>query len=251
MAGQMKNKVALVTGGASGIGAATARAFARAGARVIVSDVDDEAGQELTDELNEQGGAIYAHANVGDASQVEQMVQAGLAAFGRLDYACNNAGIGGASAPTAEYGIEDWQNVIQINLTGVFYSMKYELPAMLESDGGAIVNMASILGQVGFQAAPAYVAAKHGLLGLTKSAALEYAGQGVRVNAVCPAFIHTPLIADLEGDADTRDMLVGLHPMGRLGQPEEVANLVTWLCSEEASFVTGSAHLVDGGYVAR
>ncbi|MFP3853776.1 MAG: SDR family NAD(P)-dependent oxidoreductase, partial [Anaerolineales bacterium] len=212
MATQMKDKVALVTGGASGIGAATARAFARTGASVIVSDVDDKAGRELTDDLNKDGEAIYTHANVGDASQVEQMVQAGLDAFGRLDYACNNAGIGGASAPTAEYRVEDWEKVIQINLTGVFYSLKYELAAMLESDGGAIVNLASILGQVGFQEAPAYVAAKHGLLGLTKSAALEYADQGVRVNAVCPAFIHTPLIADLEEDADTRDMLVGLHP---------------------------------------
>jgi NAD(P)-dependent dehydrogenase (short-subunit alcohol dehydrogenase family) len=141
--------------------------------------------------------------------------------------------------------------VIRINLTGVFFCMRYQIPAMLANDGGAIVNMASILGQVGFNQAPAYVSAKHGVLGLTKVAALDHAQQGIRVNAVCPAFIHTPLIADLEADDDTSNMLVGLHPMGRLGEPQEVADLVVWLCSDQASFVTGSAYLVDGGYVAR
>lgn len=248
----MQNDVALVTGGASGIGEATAWAFAARGARVLIADVNDGAGEALQRQISKEGGeARYVHADAGENSEVEAMVEAGLSAFGRLDYACNNAGIGGASAPTADYPIEDWQQVLQINLTGIFLAMKFEIPAMLASGGGSIVNMASILGQVGFANSAAYVAAKHGMLGLTKSTALEYAQQGIRVNAVCPAFIHTPLIEELEADEETREMLIGLHPMGRLGRPEEVANLVVWLCSDEASFMTGSAHLVDGGYVAR
>lgn len=248
----MQNDVALVTGGASGIGEATAWAFAARGARVLITDIDDEGGKTLRRQIEQEGGeAHYVHTDAGEASEVEALVEEGLSAFGRLDYACNNAGISGTSAPTADYPIEDWQRVLQINLTGIFLAMKYEIPAMLDSGGGSIVNMASILGQVGFANSAAYVTAKHGMLGLTKSTALEYAQQGIRVNAVCPAFIHTPLIEELEADEETREMLIGLHPMGRLGRPEEVANLVVWLCSEEASFMTGSAHLVDGGYVAR
>lgn len=252
MSKDMEGKVALVTGGSSGIGAAVAEAFAQRGARVIVSDIDEEGGGEIVRRIEAEGGeARFITADVSVPEQVEALVQQTVGAFGQLDYACNNAGIAGGTAPTADHTLEAWQRVIDINLSGVFYSMKYEIPAMLESGGGAIVNMASILGQVGFAQAPGYVAAKHGVLGLTKTTALEYAQQGVRVNAVLPAFIHTPLISPLEEDEETREMLIGLHPMGRLGDPEEVAGLVVWLCSDEASFVTGSPYLVDGGYVAR
>lgn len=252
MSDGMDGKVALVTGAASGIGRAVALAFAERGCRVVVSDVVQEGASETVELIRSGGGeARFIKADVSKPDEVEALVQETVEAFGQLDYACNNAGISGGSGPTAEHKLEDWQRVIDINLSGVFYSMKYEIPAMLDSGGGAIVNMASILGQVGFAQAPGYVAAKHGLLGLTKTTAIEYAQQGIRVNAVLPAFIHTPLISDLEQDQETREMLIGLHPMGRLGHPEEVAGLVVWLCSEEASFVTGSPYLVDGGYVAR
>lgn len=252
MSSSMEGKVALVTGAGSGIGAAVAEAFAQDGAQVVVSDIDEEGGAEVVQRIEAAGGsARFIKADVSKAEQVEALVKDTVEAFGRLDYACNNAGIGGGTAPTADHKLEDWQRVIDVNLSGVFYSMKYEISAMLENDGGAIVNMASILGQVGFQQAPAYVAAKHAVIGLTKTTALEYGQQGVRVNAVLPAFIHTPLISELEADKDTREMLIGLHPMGRLGEPEEIAGLVVWLCSDEASFVTGSPYLVDGGYTAR
>ncbi|MEZ4684432.1 MAG: SDR family oxidoreductase, partial [Caldilineaceae bacterium] len=174
-----------------------------------------------------------------------------LEQYGRLDYACNNAGIGGEQNQTADLSIKGWQHTLAINLSGVFYSMKYQIPAMLMSDGGAIVNMASILGQVGFAGAAGYVAAKHGVVGLTQAAALEYAPQGIRINAVGPGFIHTPMIHELEENLELKSALVALHPIGRLGQPEEVAELVIWLSSEKASFVTGAYYPVDGGYLAR
>ncbi|HEX9795627.1 MAG TPA: glucose 1-dehydrogenase [Anaerolineales bacterium] len=248
----MTDKVALVTGGGSGIGEACALTFAQRGAKVVVADIDDDGGNRVAKAIEDKGGqARYVRTDVGQADEVEALVKETVDQFGRLDYACNNAGIGGPAASTGDYPIDGWERVIRINLTGVFFCMRYQIPAMLANDGGAIVNMASILGQVGFNQAPAYVSAKHGVLGLTKAAALDHAQQGIRVNAVCPAFIHTPLIADLEADDDTSNMLVGLHPMGRLGEPQEVADLVVWLCSDQASFVTGSAYLVDGGYVAR
>ena len=247
-------KVALVTGASSGIGRATALAYAREGARLVVSDVAEDGGLE-TIRLIEQaaGEAVFVKADVSNPTDCESLVKETIDQFGRLDYACNNAGIGGEANLTADYSIESWQQVISVNLSGVFYCMKYEIPAILESGGGSIVNMASILGQVGFANSPAYVAAKHGVLGLTKTAAIEYASHNIRINAVCPAFIYTPLIenAGMAEGTDMYDYIASLHPMKRLGKPEEVADLVMWLCSEGASFVTGSAYLVDGGYIAQ
>ncbi len=245
-------KVALVTGAASGIGRSTAELYAREGAKVVVSDLNEQGGQETVGLIRSAGGdAIFVKADVSDPAQVEALVRQTMDAYGRLDYACNNAGIAGESNPTADMSIEGWQKVIDINLSSVFYSMKYELEAMLQNGGGSIINMASILGQAGFAGAPGYVAAKHGVVGLTRTAAVEYAPSGVRVNAIGPGFISTPLIGELEEDKETNDMLVSLHPIGRLGKPEEIAELVIWLSSDKASFVTGAYYPVDGGYLAR
>ncbi len=247
-----QGKVAVVTGGGSGIGRESALLLAKGGASVMVSDIDEKGGLESVEMIKSGGGkAAFVKSNVAKPEDNENMVAETVRAFGRLDIAVNNAGIGGEASFTGDYSIEGWLKVININLNGVFYGMRYEIPAMLKNGGGVIVNMASILGQVGFATAPAYVAAKHGVVGLTKTAALEYSAQGIRVNAVGPGFIHTPLLKDLEEDKATIDMLVSLHPMGRLGLPNEVAELVAWLASEKASFVSGGYYAVDGGYLAR
>jgi NAD(P)-dependent dehydrogenase (short-subunit alcohol dehydrogenase family) len=251
----MTGKVAIVTGAGSGIGRATAVLFSARGASVVVADLDEDHALETVAGIVVAGGeAIAVKANVAVEDDVRGMVDAAVGSFGRVDYACNNAGIGGLSAPSGEYTLEAWNQVIGVNLTGAWLCMRHEIPAMQAAGGGAIVNMASILGHVGFANAPAYVAAKHGLLGLTQTAAVEYATQGIRVNAVSPGFIITPLLEKaglLEDKSPMHDYIVGLHPMKRMGTSEEVAEAVVWLCSDAASFVTGHALLVDGGYTAQ
>lgn len=248
----LNDKVAIVTGAASGIGRAVALAYARAGAKVVVSDTNADGGEETVALVRAAGGeALFVAADVASAEDCRKLVEEAVRCYGRLDIACNNAGIGGDLAPTADYPLEAWQQVIAVNLTGVFHCMKYQIPRMLEAGGGAIVNVASILGAVGFVNAPAYTAAKHGVLGLTKAAALEYGARGIRVNAAGPAFIHTPMIAGLESDPATLQQLVAMHPIGRLGRSEEVAELVLWLSSPAASFATGAYYPVDGGFLAR
>jgi len=247
----LQNKVAIVTGASSGIGRAIALAFAREGVKVVVGDVARDGGEETVRLIKEQGGeAIFVPCDVSQSAQVEALVKRAVETFGRLDFACNNAGIGGEAAQTADYSVDGWNKVIAVNLSGVFYGMKYQIPEMLKQGGGVIVNMASILGHVGFATAPAYVAAKHGVIGLTKTAAIEYAKQGIRAVTVCPAFIHTPMVDD-GMPSDVLEQLASAHPVGRLGTPEEVAELVVFLCSDSASFITGSPFLVDGGYVAQ
>lgn len=245
-------KVAIVTGGGSGIGEAACYLYAREGAKVVVSDLNEERGNQVCQEIQKgKGKAIFVRADVSNPSDCQSMVDATLQVYGRLDIAFNNAGIGGEANLTAEYSVEGWQKVIAVNLSSVFYCMKYEIPAMLKSSSGAIVNMASILGQVGFENSPAYVAAKHGVVGLTRTAALEYSKQGIRINAVGPAFIRTPLISGLEQNEQIRNQLISMHPIGRLGESNEVAELVIWLSSEKASYVMGSYYPIDGGYLAR
>ena len=245
-----ENKVAMVTGAGSGIGAEIARRFAAEGAKVVVGDVNEKAASDVVSEIERDGGTAAAVLqDVGDPKSVEKSVEFALEKFGGLDVAVNNAGITGDLAPVADYSLEGWDKVIAVNLSSVFYGMKYQIPAMLRSGGGSIVNIASILGSVAARDSAGYNAAKHGVVGLTKTAALEYSKDGIRVNAIGPGYIDTPLLQAL--DKSVYDGLVDLHPIGRLGQPGEVAELALFLASDKASFVTGSYHLVDGGYTAQ
>lgn len=245
---RLEGKVALVTGAGSGIGEAIAHQFADQGATVIVVDINDVPAKQVATDI---GPAAHAEvADVSDSDSMKSLIDRVVAEHGRLDIAVNNAGIGGVSAPVADYPLDSWRQVMAVNLDGVFYSMRYEIPAMLKNGGGSIVNIGSILSSVGFAQSSAYVAAKHGVAGLTKTAAIEYSKEGVRVNAVGPGFIETPLLRKPES-AEIVKGVAALHPIGRLGQPEEVANLVTFLASDEASFVSGSYYTVDGAYTAQ
>ena len=248
---QLEGKVALVTGAGSGIGEAVVIALAREGAKVVLTDVDLPGAERVAALVKQAGGeTLVVRNDVSSAPECEAAVAATVKAFGRLDISVNNAGIGGPPALTGDYPLDGWHQVINVNLNGVFYGMRYQIPAMLKSGGGSIVNIASILGQVGFATASAYVAAKHGVVGLSKNAAIEYATQGIRVNSVGPGFIRTPLLTKNL----TEEQLAGiaaLHPIGRLGTAHEVAELVLWLATDKASFVTGSYYAVDGGYLAR
>lgn len=247
---QFERKVAIVTGGGSGIGEAIVKELAAAGASVVVADRDQAGIERVVGLVKSTGGTAAGFAiDVASAEQNAAMVAFAVKTYGGLHLAVNNAGIGGPSAPTAEYPLDGWKTVIDINLSGVFYGLRHEIPAMLKSGGGAVVNMTSILGTVGFAGAVAYTSAKHALLGMTKVAAMEYATKGIRINAVGPGFIDTPLSRNL--DANTLQYVAGLHPVQRLGRPEEVSALTCFLLSDRASFITGSYHLVDGGYVAQ
>ena len=256
MKGQLQDKVALVTGGASGIGRAAALAFARVGARVVVADVDAAGGEQTAQAIRAAGGdAIFARANVSQEAEVEALTKKAIETFHQLDCAFNNAGIQGQIASTVECNGDNWDRIIATNLKGVWLCMKYEIPLILRQGGGAIVNTASNFGLVGSAGMPAYAASKHGVVGVTKVAALEYAALGVRVNAVCPGPIKTPLSEGvLREHPDAERMVEAIMsrlPVRRWGLPEEVAEAVVWLCSESASFVTGAVLPVDGAYVAQ
>lgn len=246
----LENKVAIVTGAGSGIGREIAIIYAEEGAKVIVSDVSEKGGNETVDLIKKKGEAIFVKADSSSPKDNEMLVNKAVEKYGALHIACNNAGIGGPLGMTGEYPLDGWDKVIAINLSGVFYGMRYQIPAMSKAGEGVIINMASILGAVGTKLSPAYVAAKHGVIGLTKTAALEYADKNIRIVSVGPGYIKTPLVMK-SLPADALEALVGLHPIGRLGDPREVAELVLFLSSKKASFITGSYYAIDGGYLSQ
>lgn len=249
---QFSDKVALVTGGASGLGRVSALALAKEGAKVVVADVMATEGEATAEMITATGGqAVFVKADVMKSQEVEAMVQATVKAFGRLDFALNNAGIDGVRARTADYPEEVWQQVIALNLTGVFLCLKFELPVMVKQGSGVIINMASVAGVTGFPGHAAYTASKHGVIGLTKTAALDYAKAGIRVNAICPAYTRTPMLTRmLEKNPEFEEKLITRVPLRRLGTAEEIAQAVIYLCSDAAAFITGHSLVMDGGIMA-
>ncbi|MEP2771411.1 MAG: glucose 1-dehydrogenase [Fulvivirga sp.] len=247
----LEKKVAIVTGGGSGIGKAISLLYASEGAKIVVSDIDEKGGNETVSEIEANGGeSIFVKADTSNAADSKNVVEQTLKQYGGLHIAVNNAGIGGPVMPIGEYPIEGWDKTLAINLSGVFYGLRYQIPAMVASGGGSIVNVASILGKVGTKNSSAYVASKHGVIGLTETAALEYADKNIRINSIGPGYVLTPLVKN-SLDENVIKALVDLHPMGRLGASEEVAELALWLNSNKASFVTGAYYNVDGGYLAQ
>ncbi len=253
-----QGKIALITGGSSGIGQATAVAFAREGARIVIASRRVKESEETIKLVKEAGSdGISVKTDVSQEAEVRAMVEKTIKAYGRLDYAFNNAGIEGDVAPLAEQNVGNYEAVLGINVRGVFFSMKYEIPQMLKNGGGAIVNMSSVGGLIGFPGFSLYIASKHAVLGLTKTAALEYAKSGIRINAVSPAVIETDMVDRFVGkigvgkEGEMRQQLAAMHPMGRTGKPEEIASAVLYLCSDGASFVTGHTLVIDGGFTAQ
>ena len=249
----MKGKVALITGAGSGIGRATAHLFAVHGAFVIIADKNIESAQETLELVKKSGEkGLALEVDISKEKQVKALIEKIITQFSQLNYACNNAGIEGEKAFTTECSAENWSHVIETNLRGTWLCMKYQIPKMLKNTGGAIVNISSIAGLLGLQGIPAYVSSKHGINGLTKTAALEYAKQGIRVNTVCPGAIQTAMIDRFVGsESQERQDLIAAHPLGRFGRPEEVAEAVVWLCSDKASYITGQSLAVDGGYTVQ
>ena len=247
----LKDRVAVITGAASGIGKACAEVFCRRGAKVVLSDLESSNGESVAAGLRDQGyDAIFVACDVSDAEEVENLMDQAVETFGTLHIGVNNAGISGQMEMTGEMSTEAWQQVIDVNLTGAFFCMKAQIEKMLAGEGGSIINVASVAGAVGFATAPAYTASKHGLVGLTRTAALEYSAQGIRVNVIGPGVIKTPMVDDTLADEEASQSLLASHPIGRFGEPEEVANLVAFLAGDDSSFVTGSYYPVDGGYLA-
>jgi NAD(P)-dependent dehydrogenase (short-subunit alcohol dehydrogenase family) len=244
-------RVALVTGGGSGLGQAAARLLAGRGAKVVVADVNDEGGASTVEQCEQAGGeATFVHTDVTDEEQVKAAIAAAVDTWGRLDAAINNAGTTGPSKPTADYSLDEWNAVVALNLTSVFLCMKYEIPQMVSQGGGAIVNTSSGAGLVGFAGLPGYVATKHGVIGITRAAALEYVKAGVRVNAICPGSTRTPMLEGfMGGNPVIEQAMENSAPIGRLARPEEIAEAMVWLLSDAASFVVGHAFAVDGGAV--
>jgi NAD(P)-dependent dehydrogenase (short-subunit alcohol dehydrogenase family) len=249
----IRDSVAIVTGASSGIGRAAARRFAAEGASVVAADVDAASGEDTVDMIHEDGGeATFVETDVSDRDDVEAMIATAVERYGGLDFAFNNAGIEGHNDSLVDQSDDDWERVIDINLKGVFLGLQAEIPAMIEDGGGAIVNTSSIAGVVGFQGVSPYVASKHGVIGLTKTAALEYARDGVRVNAISPGVIETPMVE--RASTANPEMIEGVSeatPMGRIGDPEEIGDAAVWLCSADASFVTAETLVIDGGYVSQ
>lgn len=248
-----KNKVVLITGTSTGIGRETALKFALAGAKVMTADVNEDLGEQTSRMINDAGGhSSFYKCDVSQPEQVKSLVNKTIDMCGKLDIACNNAGVEGKQAITSECSVENWDKIIDINLKGAWLCMKYQIPELLKNKGGAIVNVSSIAGLIGFPGLPAYVASKHGVVGLTKTAALEYADRNIRVNAVCPGPIMTPMLQRLmETTAEFKEQIVAGVPQHKIGEPKDVANTILFLCSDQATYITGQCLAIDGGWVAQ